>query len=485
MKNIIILLLFIPFLGIAQQNEITKDLSSEYENYKELKLTKRRVKHAEIQPLINSLKAEKGFEVRTLGKSIEGREIRMISLGEGKTDVLLWSQMHGNEPTATMAIFDMLNYFKSNKEILKKVKLHFIPMLNPDGAEKFKRRNAIDIDINRDALRLQSPESRILKSVRDSLQADFGFNLHDQSIHYNAEQTSKPATISFLAPAYNYKKDINDVRGNAMKIIVEMNNVIQNYAPGQVGRYSDDFEPRAFGDNIQKWGTSTILVESGGYLNDPEKQVIRKLNYISILAAINSISNETYKSVDINRYEEIPKNDRKLFDLKIENLTFTYLGKEYLVDLGINRSEKDNPKHTDYYSVGKISDIGDLSTFYGYKTIDAKNLIFKSDEVYPKIISDANELKKINFVDLLKQGYTSIAVEELDKKIKFTEFPMNITKVNGNYIQKMGIPKPPLNLNKNATFLLKKDGKVAYAIINGFVYDLQNNRNDVRNGIVK
>ena len=59
--------------------------------------------------------------------------------------------------------------------------VHFIPMLNPDGAELFNRHNAIGIDINRDALRLQSPESQLLKKVRDSLDADFGFNLHDQS----------------------------------------------------------------------------------------------------------------------------------------------------------------------------------------------------------------------------------------------------------------------------------------------------------------
>ena len=226
--------------------------------------------------MIEKLKSEEGFRVKTLGKSIQGRSISMISIGNGATNILLWSQMHGDESTATMAIFDIFNYLKKNKEILNNVTLHFIPMLNPDGAELFKRRNAIGIDINRDALRLQSPESRILKSARDSVQANFGFNLHDQSKYYNAERTNKPATISDLAPAYNYEKDINDIRGNAMKIIVQMNDILQNYVPGQVGRYSDEFEPRAFGDNIQKWGTRTILIESGGYPDDPEKQFILK-----------------------------------------------------------------------------------------------------------------------------------------------------------------------------------------------------------------
>lgn len=59
-------------------------------------------------------------------------------------------------------------------------------MLNPDGAELFVRRNAQQIDINRDAIYLQSPEARILKSVRDSLQPDFGFNLHDQHKYHAA-----------------------------------------------------------------------------------------------------------------------------------------------------------------------------------------------------------------------------------------------------------------------------------------------------------
>ena len=92
----------------------------------------------------------------------------------------LWSQMHGNEPTATQAIFDILNFLNSpdfkveKQEILSNLTLHFLPMLNPDGAELYQRRNTLGIDINRDALRLQSPEGRTLKRVRDSLEADFG-----------------------------------------------------------------------------------------------------------------------------------------------------------------------------------------------------------------------------------------------------------------------------------------------------------------------
>jgi len=484
MKNLLILLLVVPILGFTQQNTISDNLFLNYETYKESIITQRRFKHSEIQPLIEKLKSEKDFQVTFLGNSIEGRSISMISIGSGTTNVLLWSQMHGDETTATMAIFDIFNYLKVNKEILKNIKLHFIPMLNPDGAEKFTRRNAIGIDINRDAIRLQSPESRILKSARDSLKANFGFNLHDQSKYYNAERTDKPATISYLAPAYNYEKSINTTRSNAMKIIVEMNDIIQKYAPGQVGRYSDDFEPRAFGDNIQKWGTSTILIESGGFKNDPEKQFIRKLNYVSILAAIHSISTGSFANTSIKKYEKIPRNDRKLFDLKITNLTFSHLGNPYIVDLGINHLERENNKHSDFYNIGRVNDIGDLSTYYGYQTLDAKDLQFKIGETYPKILSDFEEFKKLDVKNLLQQGYTTVSIDSLPNEIKFVNYPINIVDSRKITIPKNNtIPKPPISFRKNPTFLLAKDGKVVYAIINGFVYDLAKNDNKVKNGL--
>ena len=486
MRKILVLLFVLPLFGMSQHIDITDELFSNYESYKEPTIKTRRFKHQDIQPLIEKLNIDSDFQINILGNSIQGRSITMISIGKGKTNILLWSQMHGDESTATMAIFDILNYLKQNKEILNNITIHFIPMLNPDGAEKFTRRNAIGIDINRDAVRLQSPESKILKAVRDSLNADFGFNLHDQSKYYNAERTEKPATISYLAPAYNYEKSINTTRANAMKIIVQMNSVIQQYAPGQVGRYSDDFEPRAFGDNIQKWGTSTILIESGGYKGDPEKQFIRKLNYVSILAAIHSISTGNFKNISIEEYNSIPKNDRKLFDVKINNLTFSYLGKDYTVDLGIQNLESDNNTHTDFYNIGRIMDIGDLSTFYGYQTLDAKEMSFKVGETYPKIISNFEEFKKLDIKSLLEKGYTTVSIDSLPDEIKFVQYPINIVDIRKISIPKNNkIPKPPIRLGKNPTFLLTKNDIVVYAIINGFVYDLLNNENGIKNGIVK
>ena len=145
-------------------------------------------------------------------------------------------------------------------------------MLNPDGAERYQRRTVQGIDMNRDAAARQTPEAVILKGLVDQLKPDFGFNLHDQSPRYSAGRSAKTATISFLATSYDYELSINAVRERSMQLIVGMNKILQKYIPGQVARYSDDHEPRGFGDNVQKWGTTLVLIGAGGEVGDPENQ---------------------------------------------------------------------------------------------------------------------------------------------------------------------------------------------------------------------
>ncbi len=474
MKHLV--LVFLALVSVtplmAQDANITTQLYDTYESYKEPSLDKRRIKYQDIQVLLAALAKNAKFSVNKVGSSIGGKTLNLISIGTGATDVFLWSQMHGNEPTATQAIFDILNFLDSpdfaeeKQAILSNLTVHFLPMLNPDGAELFQRRNLLGVDINRDALRLQSPESQTLKRVRDSLEADFGFNLHDQSTYYNAERTDKPATISYLAPAYNYEKDINEVRGNAMKIIVFMNSILQKYAPGQVGRYNDDFEPRAFGDNIQKWGTSTILIESGGYPEDTEKQEIRKLNYVSILSAIYTIAKENYKDIPISEYEKIPENDRKLFDLKVKEVTYKLMGKSYKIDLGINQVEVDYEDHKDFWYSSRIWDQGDLSTYYGYETFDATGFTIREAQVYPKLISTMEALKTLDAKTILQQGFGYVRLKNIPSKALNAPFPFHIIG------EKHETPKLQLKPGINPSFFLEKDGKLTHAVINGFLIDL-------------
>ena len=260
----------------------------DWKQFRQTKITNRTFGFSLIDEIINSdLKA---LNWETLGFSYEERPIRMLNIGTGKIKVLLWSQMHGDEPTATAAIFDLLNFFTNihqhqelKNNILSSCTLYFIPIINPDGMEKFTRRNAQEIDINRDFLAQQSPEGKILRTIREKIKPNFAFNLHDQDSLYSIPKSKLPVGISLLAPAFDESLTINWNREQAIKVIICMNETLQKLIPQQVGKFNDEFEPRAFGDNFQKAGTATILIESGSLLNDLEKQEIRKLNFYALL----------------------------------------------------------------------------------------------------------------------------------------------------------------------------------------------------------
>lgn len=364
----------------------SENLNEKYLLFKETALKHRRFKHKDIILLIQKAAQTGVFEFKKLGESTEGRSINLLKAGSGKTVVLLWSQMHGNEPTATQALFDIFNFFndtehfKAEKEqILGNLSLYFIPMLNPDGAEAFKRRNGLNIDLNRDAARLVSKESRIFKQLRDEILPDFGFNLHDQNPYYTVGKSSKPATISFLSPAYNFEKDIDDKRKHSMQAIALMNRVLQKYIPGQLGRYFDAYGPTSMGDNMQKWGTRMMLIESGEYPGDPERQEVRKLNFIAILSALKAMAQGVCEEIDYEEYLQIPEiSDAKLFHLLIRNASVEQNGQKFTIDIGIHLNEVNDEAATGFSIQSEIFDLGDLSRFYGYKEIDASGMLVKS-----------------------------------------------------------------------------------------------------------
>ena len=85
----------------AQEKDITSSLYETYNTYKETTLNTRRVKHHELQPLIAAYSANPGFKVKKVGMSIEGRNLSLISIGSGATDVFFvvanaWERTYGN-----------------------------------------------------------------------------------------------------------------------------------------------------------------------------------------------------------------------------------------------------------------------------------------------------------------------------------------------------------------------------------------------------
>ncbi len=444
-----------------------------HEQFREPAIVDRRFKHRDIVPLIRELEAP--FQVRVAGQSIEGRDIYHVRLGEGPTSVLLWSQMHGDEPTATMALMDIFNFFQAKddgfddyrRDVLSKLTLHFVPMLNPDGAELFQRRNALDIDLNRDALRLTSPEAQLLKKIRDEIDADWGFNLHDQSFYYAVGNNPRQASISFLAPAYNRAKEVNTTRANAMKLIAGLNGVVQKYLPGQVGKYSDAFEERAFGDNIQKWGTSTILIETGGLYGDTEKQKLRRINFTVLLSAFDRIANRHYANVSTTEYNKIPYNNYGAFqDLILRGVEVPLNGNWYTVDLAFQHREVEYDNHSDWYNRSRITDVGHLSNFFAFRDLPAQGYRAVPAKTHPERLPDAAALGKLDLLSLIREGVLNFHVEEWPRDNRYHTLPIRL-------LPKDQTETAAMRIGDNPTLLLQKEGQTHYAVVNGFLYDLR------------
>ncbi|MGL4631807.1 MAG: M14 family zinc carboxypeptidase [Leadbetterella sp.] len=389
-----------------------KELYNNFENYRVKIISHRRYSHLEFLNVLD------GFSSRQelAGKSIENRDIRRICLGHGKKNVLLWSQMHGNEATASMALLDVITFLESTdshfenlrKEILYKLNIRIIPILNPDGAERFIRRNAVGIDLNRDALALQSPESTILMNEVKGFQPEFSFNLHDQHVRYSVGDSHNQAAIAFLATAYNENREWNDNRIKSAQLIAEMNSFLEEIIPKKVGKFSDEFEPRAFGDVIQSMGSSLVLIESGGYGSDTEKQYLRKLNFCLILGSLISIARDSFRNYTLEDYDKIPLNTKNIFNLKINNATILKNNLQFSIDIGINWEEIHTPYIPEFSLKSTIEDLGDLSPFGGIVEFDATGFQIECISAHPEII------KKYNIEDsqvvCIEQGQTATFV---------------------------------------------------------------------------
>ena len=382
--------------------EFAAALYYNYFKYKENLLATRRIKHSDISKLINRLD-DKIFDVSKQGESYSGRDINLITTGKGEKKIFMWSQMHGDESTATMALFDIFNFLSGSdgfdsvrQKMFNNVSLYFLPMVNPDGAEEFKRGNYLDIDINRDAIRMQSPEGKILRNTFDMIEADFGFNLHDQNIRYTAGNSYKTAAISFLAPLFDQRGSVNVTRGNAIKIISSLTRIMNNYIPGHISKYEVDYEPRSFGDTFQGLGTSTILVESGGWKDDNEQQFIRKLNFILLLSAINIIIDNDYDNESSELYNDLPFNQESLYDLILRNLTIKNENKVSLIDIGINNNEDYDENSGNTKIISCIEEIGDITNFYGNEECDLAGYYAEPTSERLRIGDTANILIKKN-----------------------------------------------------------------------------------------
>lgn len=357
------------------------------------------------------------FSQEVVGESTEQRPIRLLTLGNGPTPVLMWTQMHGDEPTATRALLDMFALIQQHKEsdiiqpIVQNLTLYILPILNPDGAERFTRRTALGIDMNRDALAFKTPEGRILKSVRDKYNTGWAYSLHDQLPRYTAGGTGNAAGISLLSAASDWDVTLTDIRRDTMRLASSVAEYVQYIIPGQIGRYDDAYEPRAFGDRLHLWGTRNVLIESGYIPRDRYKETIRRANAIAVLGSLYHLAKDDLPSDEL--YHSLPVNRRYFAE---------YIFKNPAVSInGVHTGSQDVAFHLEQIADNNAStvsfkliltDLGDCSPYTG-------SYIFEGPKLQIRFSTDPGSVSQLPVME--EYANCEIIDDETGKRLVIKE----------------------------------------------------------------
>lgn len=322
-----------------------------------------------IQGLVEQLPSL--FAVKLRGVSVEKRPIYSVTVGTGKTKILLWSQMHGNESTTTKALFDLFKAFQQAEEnpifntILSSCTLCVIPILNPDGAKAYTRVNANQVDLNRDAQNKSQPESSLLWDIYSDFKPDFCFNLHGQRTIYGFESTGTPSILSFLAPSADPSRSSTLSRKRSMAVIAHIYNQLTLYLPNNIGLYDDGFNINCIGDSFQADGVPTLLFEAGHYPDDYDREITRKYVFLAIVAALDAISSS--KMEDKNVYLTIPEHQKCYCDILFKNAVDGDIGIQYLEKLNKNCIE----------FIPEFASKEETSSMFGHRVIDVSGFKIK------------------------------------------------------------------------------------------------------------
>ena len=330
--------------------------------------------------------------ISEVGRSYLQKPIYKMRLGNGTVKVLAWSQMHGNESNATHSMLDLLESFKFQPELketlFSEITLDFIFMLNPDGSKKWTRRNALDIDMNRDFLKLSSKEFPILKNIAEKGDYHYGLNLHEQRTIFTTDGKN-PATLSFLAPSVNYQREINETRKKAMAVISRIYENLNPLLPNQIARYSDEFYPTSVGDNFSKIGLPTILFEGGHFIDDYKRKGTRKYYTLALYEGLKAIAELKGATENWENYQKIPENRETHYDIIYRNVKLN-TDFECILDIAVQYREELRNGDDEISFVPIVMEVGDIGIKKGWKEIDCTGKTFVSERKFPKLDAEVD-----------------------------------------------------------------------------------------------
>jgi hypothetical protein len=82
------------------------------------------------------------------------------------------------------------------------------------------------------------------------------------------------------------------------------------FTPGGTARFDEEWNPRAFGDNITAWGTPVVLIESGGLPPGHSLEDLTRLNFVALVTVLRGLARNDLQDHDPRIYDDLPRNRR-------------------------------------------------------------------------------------------------------------------------------------------------------------------------------
>lgn len=151
---------------------------------------------------MDGISQKKFVSKSTLGKSYEGRNLNMLSIGntESKNMIMIISRQHPPEVTGYLAMRSFVETLASDTRLAKRFRKQFavyvVPLMNPDGVDNgFWRHNSGGVDLNRDWANFNQPETTAVKEFMESMVKKkkgkfyFGIDFHStwDDIYYTVD----------------------------------------------------------------------------------------------------------------------------------------------------------------------------------------------------------------------------------------------------------------------------------------------------------
>ena len=210
-------------------------------------------KYDDVMVFVNQLtKLSKNIRVETIAKTIEGRDVPLLIvgnplpkspkdlLGDKRVVVYIQANIHAGEVEGKEAVLMYLrDLLKSkNPEVLKDVVLLVCPIFNADGNEKISVKNRTNqngpkngvgvryngqmLDLNRDAMKVESPEVKgVIANVFDKWDPEVIMDCHTTNGSYHVE----PVTFTWIMNPNCDRSLINYMRD---KMMPEMSGTLLN-----------------------------------------------------------------------------------------------------------------------------------------------------------------------------------------------------------------------------------------------------------------